>query len=269
MRRKNKIIKNLVLVGAGNLAVHLAAELRKKNYNILQVYSRKMKTANNLAVKLGANPTDNINELTQNADMYIISVVDAAIKNVLEQLRLAKQMVIHTSGTTGIHVFEDKFENFGVFYPLQTFSKEKAVDFGEIPIFVEANTKTNENILFEFAKTISPKVFLVDSETRKQIHIAAVFACNFTNHMFAIANRLLDNRLLSMEILAPLLKETLRKALESNPEEVQTGPAVRNDKNTIESHLDLLSFEPKIQQLYKLISENIQAFRNTPEKNKA
>jgi len=147
--------------------------------------------------------------------------------------------------------------NFGVFYPLQTFSKQKKIKFRNIPFCIEANNKKNENILKNIADKISDKVFIINSEQREYIHIAAVFSCNFTNYFYSVSEKLLKKNNIDFNILLPLIQETTQKIKKFKPSEVQTGPAARNDIKIIKKHLEKLKKNPEQQKLYNLISKNI------------
>ena len=246
-------MKNIILVGSGNVATHLGIALQNCNYKIVQVYSRSNENAKKLAQKLN---TDFTNDLTQlkDANLIIVSVNDDAISDVLSQLK--NTAIVHTSGSIGMNIFSDNFSNCGVFYPIQTFNKEVDVNISEVPFCIEGNSLHFENKLTQIAKRISKNVVVMDSEQRKQLHIAAVFACNFSNQMFAIADDLLAENNIDFEILLPLIKQTIAKLDKNKPKTVQTGPAMRNDKTIIQEHINLIQ-EKEIKVLYQKISTNI------------
>ncbi|MCE9539162.1 MAG: DUF2520 domain-containing protein, partial [Bacteroidetes bacterium] len=191
------------------------------------------------------------------ADIYIIAVNDDAIIEVTKLLRLKNKIVVHTSGSVEMNILKPISKNIGVFYPLQTFSKNKTVDFNVIPVCLEANNKDTFKVLQTLAKSISSNVQKINSEQRKTIHLAAVFACNFSNHLYTIASSILASANISFDVLSPLIEETARKVKNTPPIEAQTGPAVRNDIKTINNHLKMLSDNKEYRQLYKLISKNI------------
>ena len=228
-------MKNIIFVGSGNVATHLGISLQKENYKVLQVYSRSVENAKKLAEKLS---TDFTNDLTQlkTADLIIVSVKDDAISEVLSQLK--DSAIVHTSGSIGMDVFNGNFSDCGVFYPLQTFNKEIDVNISEIPFCIEGNSKKFEKQLIGIAKTLSNNVVSMNSEQRKQLHIAAVFACNFSNQMFSIADDLLAEKNLDFEILLPLIKQTISKLDKNKPKDVQTGPAKRNETSIIQEHIN-------------------------------
>lgn len=248
---------SISIIGAGNLATQLGLALRKEGYSIAEVYSRSKKNANQLSKKLKAKPIIDLKKLSKEATIYIIAVKDDAIASVAKQLKLKDQIVVHTSGSVSIAALKPCSKNIGVFYPLQTFSKEKEADFRTIPICIEGNNKYSASTLEYFAKSISSNVKNIDSLQRKKIHLAAVIACNFSNHLFAIAEDLLKKEKLSLDLLRPLIAETAEKVMEESPKKNQTGPASRNDKKTMEEHLKLLSDDKDLQKLYSLLSKSI------------
>ncbi|MCW3789025.1 Rossmann-like and DUF2520 domain-containing protein [Plebeiibacterium sediminum] len=250
------MIRNIVLIGAGNLATQFGYSLAKKGFNIRQVYSFTIKNAEILAEKLNAYYTDNLDEIQLDADLYIIAVKDAFLAETIEKLPVVKGIVTHTAGSHHLDMLL-KFDNYGIIYPFQTFSKDKEVDFNTIPILVEANNKQTENDLLEFGHKVSQTVMTCDSDQRKQIHLAAVFACNFTNHMYAIADEILKKHDISFDVIKPLILETASKIDVLSPLEAQTGPAIRGDQNIIDNHLKMLSDESELASIYKTLSKRI------------
>jgi predicted short-subunit dehydrogenase-like oxidoreductase (DUF2520 family) len=246
-------MKNIILIGSGNVATHLGIALKKRDYNIVQVYSRSIENAKELAQKLNTDFTNDFTQL-KDANLIIVSVNDDVISEVLSKLK--NTAIVHTSGSIGVNIFNDNFSNYGVFYPLQTFNKEVEVNISEVPFCIEGNSLKFENQLTQIAKRISNTVVVMDSEQRKQLHIAAVFASNFSNQMFTIADDLLAERNIDFKILLPLIKQTIAKLNTNKPKEVQTGPAKRKDKKIIQEHIDLIQ-EKEIKELYKKISTNI------------
>jgi predicted short-subunit dehydrogenase-like oxidoreductase (DUF2520 family) len=247
----------IVLIGAGNLATQLGIELIEKGHFVIQVYSRTANNARKLASILKCPFTDDLAEIDPSADLYIIAVADDAIESVLTNVIFGESLVVHTAGGVSIEIFKPHCRNYGVLYPLQTFSKEKRADFKEIPLLIEANTEANLEKLKFFAEGISERVRAVGSEKRLYVHLAAVFACNFVNHFYTISQMLLENENLDFDLLKPLIKETAKKAVSHSPITTQTGPAVRNDKTVMNKHLEMLSDYPEWERLYQLISENI------------
>lgn len=246
-----------VFIGAGNVANHLAVALHEKGFDICQVFSRTKKSAKFLAEKVNARYITNLSEIEQDADVYIYSVSDSVLPELISNISIPNALHIHTSGSTGIELFERFAKNYGVLYPLQTFSIHKAVDFAEIPVFVEGNNEFSNNKIHEIAKALTDKVHFMDSLGRKKLHLSAVFACNFVNHMYEIASELVQDAGLEFDVLHALIKETYEKTETLNPYEAQTGPAVRNDQNIIQKHLDLLKNKRHLAEIYELISEDI------------
>ena len=251
----------IVILGAGNVGYQLAWHLHNSGHEIIQVFSRHLPAAKWIGNLMDIPCTDNLTELTDEGEIYLLSVKDDAIEEVTSQLHLGDKIIAHTSGTIPLHALERVSKNHGIFYPLQTLSRNVSVDFGVIPVCLDASNQKTMDVLKDLAETLTNKVIVVDDEKRLAIHVAAVFANNFTNHMFSIAQLILERSDLSFEILKPLINETVRKIQNHDPMNVQTGPATRNDGGTIEKHLDFLKNEPGFRDIYKLLSEDIQRLR--------
>ena len=252
----------IVIIGSGNVATHLGLALKKSNHSIVQVYSLHKSSAGKLAKVLKCEYITECLKIDKSADIYIIAVNDDAIQKVVTQLRLDEKIVVHTSGSVEMDILKPSSKNYGVFYSLQTFSKNSKVDFKTIPICIEANNATTLKVLMAIAKSISGNVQKINSEQRKSIHLAAVFANNFSNHLYTIASAILSSANVSLDILKPLIEETARKIKNSPPNETQTGPAIRDDKKTINNHLKMLSNKKEYQKLYSLMSKSIIEFNN-------
>lgn len=248
---------NFVFIGAGNLATQLSTAFQNKGFKIIQVYSRTKESAKNLAGSLSTNFTTSVQDINKSGDIYFVATKDAVVDEVLSQIDFNNKLLVHCSGSLPLSVLEKYSENIGVFYPLQTFSKTRNVDFNEIPIFIESNSEKNEELLIRIAKQISDNVSVVNSEKRKLLHISAVFACNFVNHFYTIAADILKSKDIPFEVLKPLILETAKKVQEMEPEKAQTGPAVRFDENIIKAHLNELNEFVNYQQLYNSISKSI------------
>lgn len=261
----NKKDFSIVCIGAGNVATHLAQALQQKGFHLSQIYSRTQESAEALAQTLGCAWTTCLEQVDEHADLYIVSVKDAVLETVISQLAHCNPdaLYLHTAGSMPMEVWKEKFKNYGVAYPMQTFSKQREVNFEEVPFFLEANSPENLSLLQEIAGSLSPKVYEASSEQRKYLHIAAVFACNFSNHMYAICQHLLQAHQLPFESMLPLIDETARKVHELSPVEAQTGPARRYDKNVINRHLNMLEEEPKLAEIYRLLSEHIHLYETT------
>lgn len=249
------------IIGAGNLAWHLISAIDNAGYEVCEIYSRNPINAEKLAEQVYQATVQNHLDFSQStAQLFIIAVADQVIEDIAQQIILPDAaVVVHTSGSTGLQVLS-KFEHSGVMYPIQTFSKQRKIDFKNVPIAIEASNAHTQSILVQIADKLTGNYTFLNSEERKSIHLAAVFACNFTNHLLGIAHEILDKQDLDMAILKPLITETLHKAFTAqHPFEVQTGPAIRHDSIIINQHLSLLSDDPTIQQIYQLITQQIQA----------
>jgi predicted short-subunit dehydrogenase-like oxidoreductase (DUF2520 family) len=246
----------IILVGSGNVAHHLELALRDAGHRIVQVLGRNKEKTRILAKNLSADFTVDFGKLKKTADLIILAASDNALSELAGKIDPGKALVVHTSGSVPMDVLS-ALHNYGVLYPLQTFSKDRLVDFSEIPVFVEANSEKNVRVLKNLALQLSPKVEICDSEHRKYLHLAAVFANNFSNHMYVIAACLLEKHGLNFEYLAPLILETAQKAIDKKPRNAQTGPALRNDQNIIDEHLTLLTDHPEYQKIYSFVSQSI------------
>ncbi|MFK7810379.1 MAG: Rossmann-like and DUF2520 domain-containing protein [Saprospiraceae bacterium] len=254
---------NICLIGAGNLAHHLALRLFQQDIYISQIFSRKKKNATVLAKLVSTKATHKISEITTDADLYIIAVSDGAIGKVAEKLSEVidpkKSLVVHTSGATPSTILQKHFKHFGVFYPLQSFSKEKAVDFSSIPICIDAKYKRDLKRLEKIGQQLSNKVFTISDEQRATLHVAAVFVNNFSNLMYRLSDEILAKKELPFDLLRPLLLETALKVQEHSPKDMQTGPAARGDQETMDRHIDYLKEEhPDLWVLYQKLSAQIR-----------
>ncbi len=251
----------IAIIGSGNVAWHLAIGLEKAGHRITEVYSRHVAKAKLLSQQLyEAKPTSHVNFTNSEADLVIFAISDNAIAEVSTNLKLPPNIILaHTSGTQAMDILDNQelTKNIGVFYPLQTFTKNKEVDFTTIPICIEAKNQATLDALGEIATSLSKEVYVLDSQQRQALHVAAVMACNFTNHLFAIAKEILDDKEMDFEMLFPLIKETIDKAMKMNPKDAQTGPAKRGDTKIIEKHLSYLEKYPKYQAVYQAITESI------------
>ncbi|MDD4108837.1 MAG: DUF2520 domain-containing protein [Prolixibacteraceae bacterium] len=256
---------SIVFIGAGNLATHLSSALQKSGNEIIQVYSRTESSAKKLGLKLSAGYTTDPAKILKGADIYIIALKDNVYDKVLPFADFGNNLVVHCSGSMPQSVLSDFSINYGVLYPLQTFSKGRVPDFRTIPVYVEGNTIENEIKLKSIARQISDKVFVADSPKRLYLHIAAVFACNFVNYFYSVAADILSEKDIPFDVLKPLIRETALKAEEINPVRAQTGPAVRFDLNVISKHLESLNDFPDYKALYNIISNGIYKLHNKPE----
>ncbi|UOB17251.1 Rossmann-like and DUF2520 domain-containing protein [Abyssalbus ytuae] len=242
----------VVLFGSGNLATHLFRSFKKSsNVDVVQMYARKIASLSNFDV----HRTDNL-ELIENADVYIICVSDDAISNLSGQLKFQNKLVVHTSGSLSVEKLNNKNRK-GVFYPLQSFSKNKEVNFLTVPVCVEAQNEEDLKLLKQLAGSISENVYEINSDQRKSLHLAAVFVNNFVNHMYKIGNDICSENKIPFRILDSIIKETAKKITNLAPEEAQTGPARRNDKQTIKRHLSQLKNKNQ-KKIYKILTKSIQ-----------
>lgn len=250
---------SIVFIGAGNLATNLAKTLYYKGFRIVQIYSRTEESARALAHAVEADYITDLSSVVAGAQLYIVSLKDAAFVQLLPEIVAGKEeaLWVHTAGSIPMDVWAGRVKRYGVFYPMQTFSKQRTVDFRQIPVFIESNSVEDTRMLKEIASVLSEKVYEATSEQRKSLHLAAVFTCNFTNHMYALAAELLKKYQLPFDVMLPLIDETAHKVHELEPRLAQTGPAIRYDENVINNHLQMLSDEPGMQELYRLISESI------------
>lgn len=254
------INKKIVLIGAGNVATHLGFALQVAGWEVVQVYSRTEESASELGNRLGVEFVTSLEDVCTDADVYLVMVKDAALRELIPSVVKGREkaLFVHTAGSMSMDVWKSFASRYGVLYPMQTFSKASPVDFASVSFFVEANGESDLSILKEMAYSLSEKVYDATSSQRAYLHMAAVFACNFTNHMYALSAYLLEKQGLPFDAMLPLIDETSRKVHGLSPREGQTGPAVRRDANVMEKHLDMLKDEPRLREMYKMISESIQ-----------
>lgn len=254
---------SIVLIGAGNVATHLGIAFHESGCKIKMVYSKTKESAKQLAENIGCPYTTDIASIDNDADIYIVSLKDSVLEYILPQLVKCNNqaLFVHTAGSVSIDIWKGLTQRYGVLYPMQTFSKQRKVNFNNVHFFIEANTNEDTELLIKTASLISQHVFKASSEQRKYLHISAVFACNFTNHMYSICESLLSSHGLPFSSMLPLIEETSEKVHYLSPVLAQTGPAQRNDTNIMESHINMLKEKPEIAELYKLISKSIHSFQ--------
>lgn len=247
-------------IGAGNVAWHLAPAFENVGYAVREVYSRKEKHAAALAEKLYESAVVTSLDFSESqSQLFIIAVPDDAIAEVAGELSLPEgAMLVHVSGSSPLSSLEDSDAALtGVFYPLMTFTKARRVDFTEVPFFIESDDETCRKVLAAMAKALGSKVHQISSSTRQHLHVAAVFASNFTNHMMTIASGLLKEKGLSFDVMKPLIAETINKSLEIGPQKGQTGPARRGDLEVLDRHVELLKEDEAVAEVYRVISQHI------------
>ena len=232
----------VVLIGRGRVATNLLPALQKAGHEVVSVNSRTLE------------------ELPTKADVYIISVKDSALQEVARQATKGResQLFVHTAGSMPMNIFSGMATHYGVLYPMQTFSKERLVDFNGISLFLETTDDVSMERLKMLAETLTPHIYELDSAGRKHLHLAAVFACNFVNHCYALSAEVLAAKGLPFSVMLPLVDETAQKVHELAPREAQTGPAVRGDQNVVQMQASMLEGKPEVKAIYEALSNDIQ-----------
>lgn len=232
----------IVLIGRGRLATNLEHALLQAGHDVVSINSRTLES------------------LPLEADVFVVAVKDAALTDVLRAATKGRedQLFVHTAGSMPMNLFAGLTAHYGVFYPMQTFSKERLVDFNEISVFLETNDAASMERLKMLAATLTPHVYELDSEDRKHLHLAAVFACNFVNHCYALSAEVLKAKGLPFSVMLPLVDETAQKVHELSPKDAQTGPAVRGDQNVMQMQAGMLADIPAVKQIYEALSNDIQ-----------
>ncbi len=256
----------IVIIGAGNVATHLAKRLQKKGYEILQILSRSEKNAKELSLNTHSTYTTNIKKINKQADIYILCTPDDAIENIAKKLKLPKKLILHTSGSVDMNVLKKISSNTGVLYPLQSFSKQVKVTFASVPLLIEANNATSLNELKLLAQFLSKHVSEVNSKDRLKLHLAATMVNNFTNHLYTLSYEFLSKENVDLfKLVMPLIKQSTKKIKHEKPSDLQTGPAKRGDKKTIKKHIDLLKMYPEQKKVYELFTTLIEKKYNDRE----
>ena len=231
----------VVLIGRGRLATNLEHALLTAGHEVVSVNSRTLES------------------LPFEADVFIVAVKDAALADVIRSATKGRenQLFVHTAGSMPMDLFEGLTAHYGVFYPMQTFSKERMVDFNDISVFLETNDVVSMERLKKLAATLTTHIYELDSEGRKHLHLAAVFACNFVNHCYALSAEVLAAKDLPFSVMLPLVDETAQKVHEMAPKDAQTGPAVRGDQNVMQMQANMLADHPAVKQIYEALSNDI------------
>lgn len=260
----SQTVRKVVLIGAGNVATQLGKELKKKGFTLLQVYSRTQEAAEELALLLDCEATNSLSQVRKDAEVYLFSVKDSALESLVSEVGSLHSgaLFLHTAGSMPIEVFKGKVRRYGVLYPMQTFSKSQEVDFSRIPCFIEGSSEEVQGIVRELAGTLTEQIYELTSEKRRYLHLAAVFACNFTNHLYALADDILQTQGIPFAVMHPLMDETVRKVRYMAPLQAQTGPALRYDRNVMDAQLDLLGDSPCMQEIYRVMSRSIYEKNN-------
>ena len=258
----------ITFIGAGRVAYHLAKVLHP-DHQIVQVFSRDLEKANRLASLVDAVAISDFEQLSSDIDLVIIAISDQAIAQVIQKISASLQqvLIVHTSGSTSLEVLSVVHDKSGVFYLLQTFSYEREIDWTTTPVFVEAVNNHDLDLLTSLAGSLTQKVYQYSSQQRQTLHMAAVFACNFSNYCYDIAKQIVDEQQVDFSLLHPLILETAQKATINDPKEMQTGPAMRGDENILKMHHKLLEKDARndLVDVYQLLSEGIKT-RHLPGK---
>ncbi|HEX6915767.1 MAG TPA: Rossmann-like and DUF2520 domain-containing protein [Chitinophagaceae bacterium] len=246
----------VVIIGTGNAATSLARLMQARGHVIEQVYGRDILKSEALAEQVNARPVSRLSLLSRNADIYLIAVSDKAVKTIVEELQVNDQLVLHTTASLSQHVLREASTRYGVLYPLQSLRKEMDVE-TTVPFIVDGNSEAVTLEVESFARTLSHTVVRAGDQVRVKLHVAAVFACNFSNYMYLLSESFCRKEALDFSLLQPLIEETATRLREFSPREVFTGPAVRGDIETINKHLSLLEAYPQLHEMYKALTEKI------------
>jgi len=248
---------NVVIIGTGNVATVLCKLIHTKKHKIVEVVGRNTNDTIVLANLCNANANTNFEKIAPNADIYVVAVSDSAIEEVLAKMDFSKKLIIHTAGSVSINVFQKYANNYGVLWPLQTLRREMKY-IPAIPMIIDANNDQAYSMLLSFAKSISETVFRANDAKRVKLHLSAVVVSNFTNHLYSLADEYCHNELLEFQLLIPLIEETSNRIKLHAPNKVQTGPAIRKDESTINTHLSLLRIYPALQKIYSILTDSIK-----------
>ncbi|MBO7337890.1 MAG: DUF2520 domain-containing protein [Paludibacteraceae bacterium] len=247
----------VTLIGAGNLATQLALALHERGIKINQVYSRTNESAKTLADLVCAKHTTCANDIEDGADFYIYSLKDDALDEIISQTAAQDGIHLHTAGSVDMSIFQGRKKRHGVMYPMQTFSKSKKVDFGKIPVFVEGSDNETAESIKALAKRLSDNVTNCDSRQRMTLHLGAVFCCNYSNYLYRVTEKLMNDQGLDFKVMLPLLEETVEKLRTLTAKDAQTGPAARHDMSVINKHIKALESYPAYQKLYEDLAGRI------------
>lgn len=263
MHMSDHPVTKVVIIGAGHVAYHLAIGFHRIGVQVVQIVNRSKKNGSRLAEKVGARYIPDIRMVDQHADLYLIAVTDAAISLVCEPVFFNQGVLVHTSGSVDMTVLQPFSHHTGVFYPLQTFRNNRKIRWKEIPLCIEGNTPQTIKSLDHLARQLSHQVYTLSSAQRKILHLTAVFAGNFTNFMYSIAEDLLQKNNLPFELVKPLIKQTTRNIHHSGLFHLQTGPAIREEHQVIEEHLKMLAEHENYKEIYDVISKSIIEVKKT------
>ena len=255
---KHSEIRHVILIGAGNVATHLAYHLESSKLKLVQIWSRTESSARTLGEKVQTPFTTSLDSIFPDADLYILALPDHVLPKILPELPLQRdRFIVHTAGGSDMDILATASDRYGVFYPLQTCTREHPVRFRSVPFCLEANTPGDLAMLKDFAHHFSSKIYVMDSEKRKTVHLAAVFANNFTNYLYQVSEDILLKENLPFKLLQPLIRETAMKVQHYPPRSVQTGPAIRHDNAVLSEHLEHLGKDTKYGRLYSFLTQCI------------
>ena len=255
---KHTDIMRVVLVGAGNVGTHLAYHLHSSRVKLVQIWSRTEVSARTLGERVEVPFTTTLDDLSADADLYIVAVPDHALPEILSLLSLQRdRFIVHTSAGSSMEILRIASDRYGVFYPLQTFSRTHPVRFSDVPLCLEANTAGDLALLKDFARHFSRRIYIMDTEKRKTVHLAAVFANNFPNYLYQVSEDILHGEKLPFDLVKPLIRETAMKVQRQSPRQVQTGPASREDHAIISEHIERLGRDTAYARLYSFLTQCI------------
>lgn len=249
-------MSSIVILGAGNVAFHLTRALIENTCNIRQIFNRTLEHAREIGEANRISYTDKISEI-EKADIYIIASADSGIEEFSHYIPYDDVLVVHTSGSSPMSVLKGDYRK-GVFYPLQTFSKERTMRYDNIPFFIEAENPEDLKKLNELGNRISNEVHELNFASRMQVHMTGVWANNFVNHLYYIAGNICEQNNVPFDVLLPLIQETANKVIEMNPKDAQTGPAKRGDQVIIDRHLEALQNDSRLLQIYQIMTDSIK-----------
>jgi len=251
---------DIVIIGTGNTASVLGRKLKAAGHRIVQVFGRDTSAASALAYELDTESTNYWNVVTRDADIYILAVSDIAIEEVVKELQLTGQTIVHTAASVSKNILKGSSDHFGVLYPLQSLKKESS-HLPDIPIIIDASDEATLHELDVLAHSISDKVSEAGDEERLKLHLAAVICNNFVNHLYTLAEDYCRKEKIDFKLMLPLIRETAARLEEMPPSKLQTGPAVRDDQGTMDKHLKLLENHPELKKIYQVFTESIQRHR--------
>jgi predicted short-subunit dehydrogenase-like oxidoreductase (DUF2520 family) len=256
-------MKEIVILGSGNVAFHIANALAKSGISIKQIFGRNPKSVADLAFQTNSNYTTVLKEINSNADIYIFCMNDNGNTEIASKIKVSpKSILVHTAGSQSMNIFNHLTNNFGVFYPFQTFTKGVYTDFSKVPVCIETSNESTYDILKKLAQQLGCKTYKLNEKSRSILHLCGVFGANFMNHCVSISEDLLEKNNINTEIIKPLLEQSFYKIIRNGAAKSQTGPAIRNDIDTINSHLNQLKENKQYTEIYKVLTNSILDFNN-------